>query len=618
MCAIFGMVGRRDHAGLREAALSLRHRGPDGFGEWASADREVYLAHCRLAIIDLSDAGRQPMASEDGALQLSYNGEIYNFGELRVELEARGHRFRSRTDSEVLLRGYAEWGDAVVSRLRGIFAFAVWDERRRRLFLARDRLGVKPLYYTLRGGEFAFASEPRALIRVSPTAAAADAGAVVQFLRRGFSYGHQSIWNGVERLPPACTLSFHPDTGAAVVDRYWRRPDVDPQCSQATALEEIDHLLDSAVREQLAADVPVGCFLSGGLDSSLVSSFAAQHAPGVRTFFADFPGWKGSEREDAHSVASYLGTSHVVEEIDSIGQHGSGASDVAALFEAYDEPIADLAVVPTWFLSRAMARHVKVALSGDGGDELFAGYRRYRNPAGNARRRASWAVERIRRRLGMGRQWPSGCANASEYYHLQMCPSFATDELARLFPEWLGADAAENPEIPVARARSGLSTRDCQLWDLDSYTVDSNLARMDRGSMAHGLEVRVPMFDHRLVELALSLPGEMNSPDDGGKFALRNIAQRKLPQSVLHKAKQGFSFPLERFVAAEAMRDCVRNGSLVRAGMLNAKALDRWIAEDLGSNHRLKLWLLFVLEQWAGRWLFEQRATGVRTAEVAA
>ena len=606
MCGLFGVAGRRDHTGLRDAALTLRHRGPDGFGEWASATAPVYLAHCRLAIIDLSEAGRQPMANADGSIQITYNGEIYNFRELRTELEAAGHRFQSHTDTETIVLGYQQWGEGIVERLRGIFAFAIWDSRKGKLLLARDRLGVKPLYYALRGGELAFASETRALLAASPSLRAASPPALVQFLHHGYIQGSQSAWQGIHRLPPATMMTFDVATGATTLTRYWSKPVIDSSTSATDALSELTALLDDAVREELVADVPVGCFLSGGLDSSLVSSFAAAHSPRIRTYFADFEGWQGSERGDAQRVAEWLGTNHHVENIGGLFT-GSGGADEGDVFDAYDEPNGDEAIIPTWHLSRAISRHVKVALSGDGGDELFAGYKRYAAIMPTPRRRLAWQVEAMRRRFGLGRQWPQGCAGSGEYFRFLMAPAFSSDELHALFPAWRDAIDAGSPDRENDAARARRDVRDWQLMDIDTYLVDNNLARMDRGSMAHGLEVRVPMLDHRIVELALALPAPLNPASEGGKLLLRRIAGQRLPRELLDKPKQGFSFPLQRYIRLDQMASAVSAGVLVENDLLDRQALSAWLAAAQGGNHPLKLWLLYVMEQWAVRWLFPAR-----------
>jgi len=608
MCGIFGMVGRRDHSGLREAALTLRHRGPDGFGEWSSPDDLAYLAHCRLSIIDLSDAGRQPMANEDGSVQLTFNGEIYNFAELRKELVTVGHRFVSKTDSEVIVHGYEQWGDDVILRLRGMFAFALWDEKRRRLLLARDHLGVKPLYYALHGDQLAFASEPRALLPTLRSMPEPDVDALFGFLRHGYVQGSRSIWRGIARLPPATKLSFDADSGTAQIRRYWH-PDTTAQSwSSAAATEAVRSLLDGAVAEQLVSDVPVGVFLSGGIDSSLIAASARLQTSDLDSFFADFVGWGGSERDDAAAAAAYLGTHHHVEAIhqDSVGL--ADPNRARELFAAFDEPIGDMAIVPTWHLARRIRQHVGVALSGDGGDELFGGYSRYRQVQSTPRRRLAWRFEHMRRRVGLGRDWPEGYASQEEYYHLLQCPSFSRQELAVLFPQWAPQAAclqpADWPESSFAPPH--LDQRRWQNLDMQTYLVDNNLARVDRASMAHGLEVRVPLLDHRIAELALSLPLSMVDAAAGGKPLLRQLAAKRLPPKLQTKPKQGFSFPMGRLITEPALVASLRTGVMVRRQLLHREGLERWLSAPRLSNHNFKLWLLFVLEHWSRQWLLRE------------
>lgn len=550
------------------------------------------------------------MANEDGSVQLTFNGEIYNFRELRTRLESAGHVFRSQTDSEVIVHGYVEWGDGVVEQLRGMFTFAIWDERRQRLLLARDRLGIKPAYYALRGGEFSFASESRALLHAGAAKAEVEPLAVMQLLRDSFIHGGRSVWRGISRLPPATTLVFESTSGVVSMTRYWRPPQVDPDCESNTAAATLARLLEESVAEQLVADVPVGCFLSGGLDSSLVCTFAARHSPRIRSFFADFPGWPGSERADAQLVATHLGTTHLVEDIDGPLSEPHMDASMSGMFDAFDEPIGDMAIVPTWYLARSMSRFVKVALSGDGGDELFAGYSRYERVAATPRRRIAWAVERTRRRLGRGRPWPEGCADAGEYFRFLLCPGFSTTELTLLFPDWALEAEASGHDYFRPPSKGQISTRAWRQHDLEDYLVDNNLARVDRCSMAHGLEVRVPLLDHRIAECAMSLPDSLNSPERGGKHLLRRLAQPLLPSRVLEKRKQGFSFPLDRYLASDDMANAIQLGALVKGGLLCSAALSNWLAARPGGNFPTKLWLLFVLEQWASRWLLAARKVG--------
>ncbi len=612
MCAIFGSVGRRDHCGLREAALTLRHRGPDGFGEYASPDLLAYLAHCRLSIIDLSEAGHQPMSNEDGTILLSYNGEIYNFQELRSQLLAAGHRFRSHTDSEVVVHGYEQWGEDVVKRLRGIFAFAIWDGPRRRLFLARDHLGVKPLYYRLRGVELTFASEPKAILHSMPEAPALNVSSCLQYLRLGYTHGVRTVYDGISRLPPGSTLSFDAATGVVERHIYWR-PSAEPSAiSETDAAEALRALLSQSVREQMVSDVKLGVFLSGGIDSSLVAAFAADARPDIDSYFVDVLGWDGSERGDAAAAAQHLHTRHHVREIDGGDLRLSNRERAARIFDTFDEPMSDAAIIPNWHLAALMRRDVGVALSGDGGDELFGGYAWYRQARATPRRRLAWRIETVRRRLGFGREWPAGCANQHEYYHLLQCPSFTRSELAQLFPTWHADVALLGSGIDPAT--SDATEHDQRYWqDLDfrTFLVDNNLARMDRASMAHGLEVRVPLLDHRIAELSLALPATLiDAERSGGKPLLRRLAADRLPRTLVEKRKQGFSFPISRLISMQEMVQSIGAGVLLRAGVLDRAGWQNWLSGAAGSHRQLQLWQLFVFDIWATRWMPGVARTG--------
>ncbi len=362
MCGIFGVVGRANPGGFRAAAKTLTHRGPDGFGDWWSANHGVYLAHCRLAIIDLSEAGRQPMQNEDGTVQITFNGEIYNYRELRNELVSAGHVFRSQTDTEVIIHAWEEWGESSVDRLRGIFAFAVWDERQRQLTIARDRLGVKPLYYRLHGSELAFASEPRAILAMPNVTRSINVASALQFLRYSYTSGNDCIWNGIKRLPPGAVLNYQVDSATVRTSKYWSLPSETQTVNWASAVDEAESLISDATREQLVSDVPVGVFLSGGIDSSLVSTYSARSSPSINSFCVDFSGWDHSEAEDARLVAESIGTTHHTCVVDQAKCSFADPEIAEKFFLTWDEPLGDPAIIPTWHISRMIRKFVTVAL----------------------------------------------------------------------------------------------------------------------------------------------------------------------------------------------------------------------------------------------------------------
>jgi asparagine synthase (glutamine-hydrolysing) len=604
MCGVFGVVGIRYTNSFNCAAHTLDHRGPDAFGEWIAPDEMTYLAHCRLAIIDLSPAGTQPFSNEDGSVQVVFNGEIYNFQELRRELLSAGHRFKSQSDTEVIVHGYEEWGSAVVDRLRGIFSFGIWDNTKRRLLLARDRLGVKPLYFSVSGRSLAFASEPRAILALPGVARKPNPQALVQFLQYGFISRGLSAWEGIHKLLPGNLLTFEPDNGVIRTECYWVEPEGVLSNTWDQSVEQLDQLLSQAVQEELISDVPVGVFLSGGIDSSLVSAYAAKVNPSIKSFCVDFLGWAGSEVNDSRTVASYLGTSHFTLPLQSNSCRLTNPEFSEPFFRTWDEPLGDPAIIPTWHLSRLIRKHVTVALSGDGGDELFSGYRWYQQVVPTMRRQVAWKLEKLRRKFGRGREFPNGCVDEHEYYHFLHSPSFANSELKLLFPEW---QHLIDHSIPGNLTRSLMgkrypSQREWQRCDLHSYLVDNNLARVDRASMAHGLEVRVPLLDHRVAEFAFTSPIEFSSIAGVSKVLLRELAKRYLPGSIQQKPKQGFSFPLESFVSRYEMADTIATGCLIESGLISAQSFAVWRNQQNAPNLMLKLWLLFILEQWAKNW----------------
>ncbi len=609
MCGIFGVVGRRTQSGLRAAAETLNHRGPDAFGEWADPEAEVYLAHCRLSIIDLSSLAGQPMANEDGRVQVVFNGEIYNFAELRRELAARGHHFRSQSDTEVIVHGYEEWGAELFTRLRGIFAIGVWDAARRQLCIARDRLGIKPLYYSVRGGEFAFASEPRALLAIPGFPQTTSVAGMVQFLQYTYTTGVETIWSEIRRFPPAQSAIFDLERSTLRRREYWQLPEVDHRWNAAEAINRVDELLKDAVEEELVSDVPVGVFLSGGVDSSLISSYAAERSPQIQSFCVDFVGWEGSEVEDSRSVARHLSTRHTICPLDPRNCRVTDPEIADRFFPIWDEPMGDPAIVPTWELSRVTREAVTVALSGDGGDELFAGYKWYGLVQRTLRRSFSWGLERCRRAVGQGREWPRGCVNEFEYYQLLHTPTFSRAELRWLFPDWTREIAAAEPGR-LFREHDRPETEPFRRWqliDAATYLVDNNLARVDRASMAHGLEVRVPLLDHRLVEFAFSLPDELRHRNGTTKYVLRELTRRHLPPAVWDKPKQGFSFPLHYVAPAADLIRRLDGGTLLARGVMDRGGWERWKASGPPAGRHLQLWLLYVLDQWAGRWMFRER-----------
>ncbi len=597
MCGIAGMVGNRqpvDAELVRRMRDAQAHRGPDDIGLEVSKDRLAAFGHRRLSIIDLTGGGHQPRWNAAGTLLLTFNGEIYNYRELRRELEASGYRFTTASDSEVLLAALEEWGVGALKRLRGMFALALWNAETRTCWLARDPLGIKPLYYGVTGDRLYFASEATALLEATPFQRRVDPGAVADYLVYGYVPAPKSIWRGIAKLEPGHWLAF----GEGVTRRsaYWQARDHALETDTTTDAAVLGALED-AVHACMVADVPVAAFLSGGLDSATVASHMVEaKAATVRTFTIDFEGSPDSEAAAAALVAGHLGTDHHSRVLSGLPT----LEAVASAQTAYDEPIADESTLPTLAICQAVSESTKVVVSGDGGDEIFAGYRWYAKAA---------RIERWRRRLGplagLVRYAPSAGWKrrlaplqgwSPQTYHQLM--GFLTPAETGAC---LGGDRDDtdpywkwrrhwHPELPLVKR--------LQLLDLNCFLPDDILAKVDRASMHHSLEVRVPLLDHRLVEEALKLPVAQLLVAGQGKLVLRQHAANRLPSAILERPKRGFSLPKEGradFAAACAQR--LEAGQLRQRGWLPPALLAGWRAQASGRTPN-KLWALVTLDLW--------------------
>ena len=569
-----------------DMAATLAHRGPDSSGVWVDQEAGVALGHRRLAIVDLSAAGHQPMVSSDGDRVLIYNGLVYNFADLRDELEAVGRRFESRCDTEVILAAIAEWGlEAAVSRFIGMFAFALWDRRQRRLHLVRDRLGIKPLYYgELAPNLFGFASELRAFAAHPAFSPEIDRGALTLFMQHNCIPAPHSIYRGIHKLPPGHMLSFSIDDRTPPASTaYWRLRDVvengtrDPfPGTEAEATDEIESLLRDAIRRRLVADVPVGVFLSGGIDSSVVTALMqAESTQAVKSFTIGFGDTEYNEATDAAAVARHLGTDH--QEL-----YVSPADALAAvpkLATIYDEPFADSSQLPTFLVSQLARDQVTVSLSGDGGDEMFGGYNRYlwnRRIAARTKRWPGWLRQLSAQSLTAlsPARWDSLFAylpasmrqrNPGDKLH-KLAPILKANGMADMYQRqithWPNAEAlVVNGAAPTTAITDRDNWADVgdfvdQMMYLDaiSYLPDDILTKVDRASMAVALEARVPILDHRVVALAWRLPQSFKMRNGTGKLPLRRILERYVPRELIDRPKMGFAIPLHDWLRGE-LRD---------------------------------------------------------------
>ncbi len=596
-------------------ATAVAHRGPDDRGVWH--DELAGLAAARLAVVDLTPAGHQPMHDVRRQVTIAFNGEVYNFRDLRRQLEEAGHRFRTRSDTEVILTGYAAWGDTVVDRLRGMFAFAIWDGQRRRMLLARDRLGQKPLYYTWHDGMLLFGSEIKAMLAWPGIARRPDYGAIHQYLALRYVPGPRTAFAGVSRLPPAHLLTVGPD-GPGRPRRYWARPSPSADPAGAPEPEAVLDKFDEAVRLRLAADVPVGAFLSGGIDSSsVVAAMAGAAAAGVRTFTVGFEDAALDERSRARLVADRYGTRHT-----EVTARVDLADLVPALAWHYGEPFADPVAIPTYVLAAEARRDVTVVLTGDGGDELFLGYRRHaasRLAAAldHAPLRLRAAVARAaRRRIGAGRgshieRFLAGLDRSRADRYGSWVSYLSADLQASLYDGELAgyAEARAAELFHPWFTGPGDATHQAAAADLDTFLPDDLLVRLDVATMAHGLEARSPFLDHELVGLALRLPVAARMPRLRNKGLFRALVADRLPAALLRQPKLGFPMPLglRSPTSADLVRDALAPQAVRARGLFRPEAVRGLLeAHYQGGEFGQQLWTLVMLEHWFRTWIDHQ------------
>ncbi len=613
MCGIAGIIepagGRPADAGVVEAMCrAIHHRGPDDRGVWHEGRAAVGMT--RLSIIDRA-GGHQPMSNEDGDVIIVFNGEIYNHVELRRELEAAGHRFGTRADTEVIVHLYEEAGDACVERLRGMFAFAIWDARRQRLLVARDRLGIKPLHWTFQDGRLLFGSEIKCLLAAG-VPREIDAQAVVEYTGWGYVPAPRTMFAGVRKLPPAHRLIF--ENGEPRVERWWDvRYAPDPAMSEREAVDRTIALVEESVAMRLMSEVPLGAFLSGGTDSSVVVAAMTRRASEpVRTFSIGFEYERFNELGYARAVAEHFGTrhhEHVVRE--------NVVAGVPDLLRQFDEPFADSSAIPTYWVSRIAREQVTVALSGDGGDELFAGYHRFFD--GAHVRAAGWIPRALRDGLvgGLVRSLPDGAPGIERLRDVLGTPDEqylrrVTHGVSSVHDRLFTREFAERVEStdPACDARSILhSVRHLdvisrrQYLDTRTFLCDDILCKVDRMSMAVSLEARVPLLDHRLVEFAAAIPPVLHTRAGETKHVLREAARRLMPAHLVDRPKHGFGIPLGEWIRgpwAGWARELIGGQRFLRRGIYAPGAVARML-EEHGRGRRdwgSAIWRLMVLEFW--------------------
>lgn len=650
MCGIAGILtpGGGDAPALRDEALAmaraLAHRGPDGEGAWAEPRGDVALAHRRLAILDLSPEGAQPMVSHGGRYVVSFNGEVYNLDELRRDLGGAGARFRGRSDTEVLLAAVEAWGlPEALRRSAGMWALALWDREERVLHLARDRVGKKPLYYGQIGPRLLFGSELQAMRTAPGFEAALDRDALALYLRHGHVPSPHTIHTSVRKVPPGAVLSFRCEgqtVRAPELTTIWSARDAVAAArsrpfsgSAREAVDGLEEVLRLAVRQRMVADVPLGALLSGGVDSSTVVALmqAASEQP-VRTFTVGFRESGYDEAPQARAVAEHVGTEHV--ELTVTPEDALAV--VSRLPRLFDEPFADASQIPTFLVCAMARRHVTVALSGDGGDEAFGGYVRHALGASAWNFAARWphplrvaaasALEAVPPARWDAMAAVLGPALPSRLRH--RAPGEKVHKLARMLSARDGRDAylalastgpggAETvlggraPPYPAVEPPPGLSlTEQMMFLDLVSYLPDDVLTKVDRASMAVGLEVRAPLLDHRVLAYAWSLPLDLKVRDGQGKWVLRQVLHRHVPPALVERPKAGFAVPLAAWLRGplrDWAEDLLQEGRLREQGLLRAEVVrERWAQHLSGRRDwHAFLWSVLVFQQW-----LEARETG--------
>jgi asparagine synthase (glutamine-hydrolysing) len=651
MCGIAGIwrIGGGEQAESASAmAQTLYHRGPDDHGVWSDPSAGLAFSHRRLAVIDLSASGRQPMISPSGRYVICYNGEVYNFLELRKELEIGGGVFCGGSDTEVILAAIDRWGiDEALERLIGMFAFALWDRRKHELILVRDRLGIKPLYWGRVGKAFVFASEPRAFTAVPGFRQEIDQAALAAYLRFNYVPAPACIFKGLKKLEPGTRLRLGPN-GEPDLDRFWSlretavRGSREPlELSDNEATDRLDELLRDAVGRRMVADVPLGAFLSGGIDSSLVAALMqVQSERPIKTFTIGFQEQQFNEARFAKSVARHLGTEH-----HELYLSAQDAMDIVPELPAmFDEPFADSSQIPTYLVSRMTRRHVTVALSGDGGDELLAGYTRYHWADMTSRRFGGWPLPLRRALAGTLSAMPNAVwTAASGLLPARLSKGRLGDRVGRFcdFLEQPNGDAiylrqhtnwtrpeeilADGADTAMTKLDPGLADdfprfiSRMQFMDSIGYLPDDVLTKVDRASMAVALEVRVPLLDHRVVEFGWRLPFAQKYRDGSGKWLLRQVLHRYVPPELVERPKAGFGVPIAEWLRGPMRawaEELLAPNALVDGGMPGFGGIQHAWRRLLAGHDRFQepIWGILMFQAWrkqqaqpTGPALFERR-----------
>ncbi|PLX07007.1 MAG: asparagine synthase (glutamine-hydrolyzing) [Marinilabiliales bacterium] len=592
MCGITGWWNSKskiDHDLFYRMRDTLTHRGPDGFGSYFSADDKLALGHRRLSFLDLSDTGTQPLSNEDQTIWITINGEIYNYKELREDLVKQGHKFKSNTDSEVVIHAFEEWGMKMLDKLEGMFAFALWDEKNQKLFLARDRFGIKPLYYYFDNEQIIFASEIKAIIENKNIPREINKKSVSEYFIYRYIPSPNTIFNNIFKIEPAHYIEINSNLDIHKYEYHKFKFD-NINASRKSITKKVDELVRRSVGIHIRSDVPVGSFLSGGYDSSLMVKYFSELKEGINTFSIGFDNWDKSEHKYAKIVSDKFKTNHKSE---ILGQESLDILDMLMYY--YDEPIADISIIPTYQVSKLASENNKAVLSGEGADEFFAGYTWHRDYL--------WHVDKkqIRDSKKWGWELPINNFDIDSYSKAMAMGNFDKDELTELlhpdFHSNIPEDTSEfyrkfyDESLPIPKR--------FQFIDIKCFMGELVLTKVDRASMANSLEVRVPFLNKEISSLMLSLDQKVYYDKKKQKVLLRNILKKDLPKEIIERKKQGFTGPDDYYMDFDWYKNNLKNSELIKAKIINKKAVEKYLDE----KDHWRLWKVAVLEKWYKKWL---------------
>ena len=586
----------------------MSHRGPDSMGFYKDNSNSVAFAHRRLSIIDLEKTGSQPMQDTSGKFVIVFNGEIYNYLEIKKDLVSSGHHFKSTSDTEVILEGYKRWGKDILSRLNGAFSFAIFDSGNQEIFLARDRAGEKPLYYEIDNGEFYFSSELKGLLHLNNKKREVDSDSLDLYLSYGYIPGNKSLVKDVNKLEAGKGLVYSLKTHKITLFTYWKLPNLDESATDSgqDLLNEVEELLEDSIKIQLRADVPVGILLSGGIDSSLITALATRGSSNISSYTASFSEWGNfDESKHAKLIANHFGIPH--EEI-NVGKANPQVMDLLSL--QFDEPMADSSMIPTYLLTKEVKKSCTVVLGGDGGDELFGGYQHYDRLLLTEKisKLSPYIIKNLSKKISSnlpsgfkGKNWVKALGHNFSCSIPLIGEFFDKETKSNLFINSKFKEFKDSMELVSRRGKFGGDIiQNATRFDFGNYLVEDILVKIDRASMLNSLEMRAPFLDYRLIEFAYGkVPRHMKVSIGKRKILLKLLASRILPKNFDLKRKQGFSMPLKEMLSKGEWRDYFLDNLKNNNSLFQPKVIDSLFhGIDKGRNNQEKLFSLLLLEQW--------------------